>query len=241
MKKVMILLMLVLTVSLFAKGEKTVAQLNAELKSLNNSQKEVMALSYLYGEQQNRGLTLTAIAWREGVFRKDAANPKEGKYGTWGVYQVTMEDALRRNHMKPTKENIEFLRVKLLTDLKFAAEDAMKELKAWDAKHVRDGKANVWRTTLAAYNVGTRADKSPTGNLYAKDIAMRTGMIKKYFNTHPEILADAKEKINAEKRLNNTKLASTLNKEELVGTFIRKNINNLVLLSYALPRHRHQS
>jgi len=192
MKK-LILLLMVLVVSLFAKPLKPESVLAKELTKLDKGQQELLFKSYIYAEQNGYGYTLTAVAWKESNFGKIVANPKEGKYGTYGPYQSKVEDVLARNHLKPTKDNIAKVREQLLHDLKFAANDAIIELKAWDHSHAKKKKVNVYRSTLAAYNAGTAAEKSSLGKGYAEDIVHRLPIVKKYIMSKPELLASYKE------------------------------------------------
>lgn len=180
---------MVVTVLLYAKPIKTTEMLKKELDSLKPAQQELLVKSYIYGEPHDAGHTLGGIAWIESNFKMGVANPREGRYGTYGIYQSKVEDVLVRNNLKPTKENVENIRKLLSTDLKFAARDAVTELKAWERLHVKQGKVNTYRSKLASYNAGTKGPNTAVGKAYAADVARRAVLIKHYLASNPHLIA----------------------------------------------------
>lgn len=189
MKRILVVLMLLLTVTL---SGKTVDDYVRELKQLNKQQYLILSLAYSIGRKSDLELTLTAIVWKESSFGKQIANTKDGKYGSFGVGQILLETAMSRNGYKSNDERLK-LKMQLLTDNVFNLEQAVKELLYWKSIYKDRMNHYDWlRLTVASYNAGWRTVKSPKGKRYADDVMLRIKAIRKFFltsKTFPEKLS----------------------------------------------------
>lgn len=176
-----------------------------QLTQLNDKQFVILVKSIKHGEKYNKGEKLGAIAWRESNLGKYVANPKEGKYGTYGVYQSTVEADRPKHNMKHTLANVKKMRQLLLNDLMFAANDALTELKYWESCY--KDKKNKDKVVLASYNAGTKGIKSSNALAYADDVMLRTKVINKYVEQNKQYITARYNTIVAKEY---TKLALTV-------------------------------
>lgn len=172
-----IVVLLLVLGSLFANTEKA---LYDELTKLTQQQKYIMYESYILGAEHDLGYTLAAIAWKESKFGLWIINLADGKHGSFGVYHILLESAMFRNGVSDSSSWYKSrLAEKLMIDLNFAANEALSELLYWKKKWSRLDR--VWSRTVASYNRGNASINSNSGREYAKDILLRTKVIKKYF------------------------------------------------------------
>lgn len=147
-----------------------------ELHNLDHDQYKVLIDSLSYGKSYDLGYTLAAIAWKESHFGKYKVNQSDGEYGSYGVYHILLDTALRRENIKDTGYiNRHTLKLKLITDNSVNAAHALTELNYWKKYH-----KGSYKKMVASYNAGWKSTKSNYGYRYYKDISKRVKVLKSY-------------------------------------------------------------
>lgn len=180
MLKRIILALLLFTCMLVGK---TVDDYLRELRGLTDTQSAFLVASYIEGKKNDLGFTLASIVWKESSFGRCLINKRDGKYGSFGLAQILLQTALRRNKVDPNNRKArEQMINKLITDHTFNLREATKELLYW-RKQYRDIKKSKWwyLHMVASYNAGWRGFKSSSGESYFKDISKRTKALKIFF------------------------------------------------------------
>tara|TARA_R110000803_G_scaffold13482_9_gene37907 strand:- start:1539 stop:2066 length:528 start_codon:yes stop_codon:yes gene_type:complete len=147
-------------------AEQAVAKRCTELHSMNAKQINIMVQSYILGEKQDLGYTLSAIAWKEsqaGSYPINISDP------SFGVHHILITSAIKRSGLKDTSFNRNRLAAKLL-EHKVSSMYAIQELKFWQRKYEND-----WIKVWASYNAGYSWQN---GLKYANDIKQRIQLIK---------------------------------------------------------------
>lgn len=171
--KILLSLML-LCISIFAldpaKGEYV-----KELDNLSPEQEQVLRDSIAFGEKHNMGYLFAAISWKETNFGERSVNDTDGKYGSYGPYQILMDSALSRIDLPGAtrQQKIHLIKWCLIHWHYFSATMAKKELDTWSKIHKGD-----LHKTLASYNVGGKSTSSPVGARYARDVIWRVKVLK---------------------------------------------------------------
>ena len=162
---------------------KTVDEYLQELKSLSDTQSAFLVASYVAGKEHDLGYTLASIVWKESSFGKFLINKKDGKYGSFGLAQILLQTALKRNNINPKdKKARDQLINRLITDHKFNLTEAIKELLYWKKQYKNVKKSRWWYLHMvASYNAGWKGFKSKSGERYFKDISKRTKALKIFF------------------------------------------------------------
>lgn len=175
-----LLLVLVLSLNL-AYGTNKIRQYARSLEKLSTEQYITLVLAYRKGAELGMGLLLTAIVWKESSFGIRTVNTRDGKNGSFGIAQILLDTAVKRNNVK-TKEERERLKFRLLTNPDFNLDQALKELMFWK-EFYKKKKIKQWRLyTVASYNAGRKSYDSPLGQKYANDIAIRIEALKVFLN-----------------------------------------------------------
>lgn len=151
------------------------------LERLTTEQYITLVQAYKKGCEQGMGLLLTAIVWKESSFGRRMVNSRDGKNGSFGVAQILLDTAMKRNKVTSTKDK-EKLKFKLLTNPDFNLEQALAELTFWREYHKKRNKRQ-WRLfTVASYNTGKKSYNSTLGKKYANDIAVRIEALKMFLD-----------------------------------------------------------
>lgn len=131
--------------------------------SLGLSQKDILILKEIKSLSDDRmtQYTLMAIAIKESSVGKYLVNDKSKDYG---LFQANIKTVLSREDVDDTKENREYFSNKLVTDVRYAVNNALQELTYWQGVHEES-----WAKTWASYNTGWKYE-SKTGLLYATSI-----------------------------------------------------------------------
>lgn len=161
---------------------KTVKDYVEELRNMSEEKYTFIVIGYYIGVKYDLGLTIPAIMWKESSFGRYTINKKDGRYGSFGVAQILLETALRRNkNLKLTREE---LRIKLITDHRFNIEQARDELLYWKDYYKNKLGYKYWFTHMvSSYNAGWRGYSSRQGREYAEDIKKKIKALKIYFQT----------------------------------------------------------
>lgn len=189
MKKLFLLLMVVITTTLFgATNQKTaeVSNYYNDLGKLSNDQRKVLVEAYIAGESNKLEKTLVAISWIESSLGERLENLSDGKYGSYGRYHALMETVLDRHGMKADKSTRIAIAKKLKTDPNFANSEVIAELTYWSKVH--KNKNNPYREMLASYNAGTKGLKSGAGQSYANDVVKRVKAIELYMKDNKQLI-----------------------------------------------------
>lgn len=162
---------------------KTVDDYLLELRGLSDTQSAFLVAAYIQGKKYDLAYTLTSIVWKESSFGKFLINKRDGKYGSFGLAQILLQTALRRNNMNPnSKKAREAMINKLITDHSFNLSEATKELLFWKDHYKNVKKSRWWYLHMvASYNAGWKGYKSKSGKAYFKDISKRTKALKIFF------------------------------------------------------------
>ena len=177
MKKVLLSLMFVVSMSFANSDSAKVNKYYKDLYKLNDEQIYNMMFSYAMGNKNGNdlGLTLAAIAWKESLFGKYTINLADGKHGSFSMYQIHLDYAAIRNNIK-TIWSKSRLAESLLRDKSFAAEEAIGIL-----KYFMNRNGCNWRCAVASYNAGFSGLKSKEGKAYVHDISLRIKALDRKF------------------------------------------------------------
>lgn len=167
--------------SLYAGLTKYEAKLMRELDNLTDKQKLVLLHGYVTGQDTGYDV-LPAIAWKESGFGKKVINSKDGYSGSFGVYQVQLKTAGGMLGIKVKKgNNVHPLKDTLTYDLDFNTYLAVEALKYWD----KNGRS--MSNILARYNGGGRGPSIKRAQAYAKDVLIRSKVVKLYIQRKPMV------------------------------------------------------
>ncbi len=131
--------------------------------SLRLSEKDILILKEIKSLSNDQMIqyTLMAIAVKESSVGKYLVNDKSKDYG---IFQANIKTVLSREDVEDTKENREYFSKKLVTDVRYAVNNALQEITYWQGVHDQS-----WAKTWASYNTGWKYE-SKTGLLYATSI-----------------------------------------------------------------------
>ena len=187
-KVVVIMLVVILSSTAYSKQDKSfedklVDLYVQELEELDEEQLELMLRVYSLGGEHGLGYTLVTIAWKESDFGKYNINLSDGKYGSYGVFQIRLDYALKRNNIK-TKWKRDRFAEKLLNDLEFSTNEAVKVLNFWINHHKKNTKKGQrLLNVFASYNAGYKHG-GKKGAQYGKDSIRRFKAVQKYFKKY---------------------------------------------------------
>ena len=167
---------LTLCLLLTAVVSKSVDEYVNEIYNMPQDKKMTLLYSYLYGLHHDWEGVLPAIAWRESNLRK-VSNPKDGKMGSYGIYQVQVFYHLKAMNLKITDANIKAYSQKLTTDHYYNATAAVINLEYWAKLHGRESLTKI----LASYNGGVNGVNLKVALDYAEDIKKRIRAIRIVF------------------------------------------------------------
>lgn len=131
--------------------------------SLRLTEKDILILKEIksLSDDKMTQYSLMAIAIKESSVGKYLVNDKSKDYG---LFQANIKTVLSREDVDDTKENREYFSNKLVTDVRYAVNNALQELTYWQGVHEQS-----WAKTWASYNTGWKYE-SKTGLLYATSI-----------------------------------------------------------------------
>lgn len=131
--------------------------------SLRLSEKDILILKEIKSLSKDKmtQYSLMAIAIKESSLGKNLVNDKSKDYG---LFQANIITVLSREDVDDTKENREYFSNKLVTDIRYAVNNALLEIQYWQGVHDES-----WAKTWASYNTGWKYE-SKTGLLYATSI-----------------------------------------------------------------------
>lgn len=151
------------------------------LNKLKTEQYINLVLAYRIGNQNDLGLVLAAIVWKESGFGVNTVNSRDGQHGSFGLAQILLDTSMARNNIT-TEEGKKNLKFRLLTDTKFNLSEAVKELKGWIRYHRDVYKRKDWSIrAIASYNTGRRSYDHPRGKKYADDVDIRLAALRLFF------------------------------------------------------------
>lgn len=179
--KMLAMLALVVTISY---GSDKLSSYIKELDKMSETQASYLVASYYAGDKIGMGLSLAGIVWKESNFGKYIVNSKDGKYGSFGLAQILLTTAMKRNNVKG-KQAREELKLRLMTDHAFNLKQAVNELRYW--KEYYTGKTKyVTLRTVASYNAGWKG-YSGKGKEYSNDVKIRRLAILKWLSVKSNI------------------------------------------------------
>lgn len=145
-----------------------------QLDKLTKVQQSTFLQGLEYGLDNELGYLMVAISWKESNLGLDNINKGDGRHGSYSVYQILVDTAMRKLGIKKKNEwKLVGLKSRLLLDHNFAADLAVDELKYWYKVH----KGNI-KKTLASYNAGWKSTDSARGSAYAEDILLRVKVLE---------------------------------------------------------------
>ena len=147
-----------------------------EIYNMSQDKKMTLLYSYIYGIHHDWETVLPAIAWKESNLRK-VSNPKDGKMGSYGIYQVQVYYHLKAMNLKITDANIKAYSQKLTNDHYYNAYAAVVNLEYWAKLYGRESLTKI----LASYNGGMKGVKLKVALNYAEDIQKRMKAIRIVF------------------------------------------------------------
>lgn len=168
-------ILLILTMWVGLMFATTVEKYHSELQKLDYQQKVDMMFAYAMGIDDDLGLVLAAIAWKESNFGEVPVNVSDGKYGSYSMFHILLDYAAIRHSAKSNYAKNQ-LASKLLQDKKFAAREAIGTLKYFKKKGCE------LKCQIASYNAGGKGLSNPKGKKYAEDILMRMRALHKHFS-----------------------------------------------------------
>lgn len=188
-----IMKLIILIISIVTIEAKSVESYYEDLTKITRNQSFLLAAAYYSGRNDDLGLTLAAIIWKESSFGVKMTNSKDGKFGSFGVAQILLETAMVRNNVKTKKQRRE-LKLRLISDVSFNLEQAILELKYWKKQYKDIRKNRYWFSMmLASYNAGWRSYNHPKGKAYSDDVKKRIKALKLYFKRTTKFDKVAKE------------------------------------------------
>jgi hypothetical protein len=122
------------------------------------------------GEQHGLSYSLMAIAIKESSLGKYLVNVDSKDYG---LYQAHLKTVIDRQNVKDTSWNRNKFAMKLISDFKFATNNAIEELAYWQKIHKND-----WTKVWSSYNGGWKYN-SKEAKKYSQDIASIIRELKK--------------------------------------------------------------
>lgn len=164
-------------------NEKTIQKYMKDLENLSPEQRDVLYSTWLIGSKENLGYTLATIAWKESNFGKWMLNLSDGKYGSYGIFHINLEYAIKRNNIK-TAWGRDRYADKLLADIEFSSKEALNILKYWQMIHKKEMKGKeLLKNIFASYNGGFNY-KSPQAIAYSKDASLRIIALQRHFQKY---------------------------------------------------------
>jgi len=157
-------LLLTLSLTLFLQSQ----TLKEELLNLNKTQLKTVKFIKTYTPKKYRQVAL-AIVWQESRFGKYLANPKDGRYGSYGIFHNLLSSVLKREGVSINKYNIERYKNLLKTYHKFALKHFLLEYKFWLRKRNQN-------KAIKMYNCGY--GKKCGG--YLNKVLIKLKLVKKY-------------------------------------------------------------
>ncbi len=188
------------------------------IEEFSDTQKEIIAYAYNYGQKYNFGSTLAAIAWHEscaGEYRINFADPSAG------IYHALIPGVIKRYRMlNDTGFNRNIIGTQLIKDDEFASKVAIDELLYWNK--TRDGN---WKDIIKSYNKGFSWEKNEKMNElaenYYKSIKAKKDILEKWIPNNINNIA-LKEREPMLTDFSNTTNTALKNQEIAVIEKIRK-------------------
>lgn len=141
-----------------------------DLKTLSTEQIETLKEIKKEGEATGLSYTLMAIAIKESRLGEYMVNLDTKDFG---LYQANIRTVLSRQNIKDTTWNRNVFASKLVSDFKFATQNAIEELAFWKRVHKND-----WNKVWGSYNAGYKYN-SKEAKEYSKHIASIIRELKK--------------------------------------------------------------
>lgn len=141
--------------------------LSADLSKLTNSQKEILAKTYIKAKPYGLEFQMMAIAWKESRFGLEPVNLNDP---SCGVFHNLIETVAKNNGLSRGKYADNRICSQLINDFEFSFNEALDVLLFY-----RDYFKNDWRKAVKAYNAGF---KIKNGESYYKDILKRIIQLK---------------------------------------------------------------
>ncbi|EPU3828887.1 transglycosylase SLT domain-containing protein [Campylobacter coli] len=175
MKK--LILLMVISVSTLLSNNELFSKYYKDLTKLNIDQINIMSISYFTGKQNDLGHTLAAIAWKESDFGRYSINLADGKYGSFGPYQIHLHLHVKALGIKTTWSRSREAE-RLINDVEYSSKVALEHLLYW--KERSKGNKSPYKNMIASYNAGNAGLKNKVGKAYAEDVVIRVKVIEKF-------------------------------------------------------------
>lgn len=174
MKAILTSLLISLFMFCYAGTDLSKHKYTKQLDNLTKLQQSTFLQGLEYGIDNKLGYLMVAISWKESDLGRVTVNKSDGKHGSYSMYQILMDTAMKKLGIKKQSEfQILAVKARLLLDHKYAADMAVDELKYWYKVHKGDIKK-----TLASYNAGWKSTDSKRGNAYAEDVLLRVKVLE---------------------------------------------------------------
>lgn len=160
--KLKIILFILLFISSFASA--------IDIQNLTPQELETLKKIKQTGEEYDLSYSLMAIAIKESKLGKFMINDKTQDFG---IYQANIKTVINRHNVTDTALNRGLMASKLISDFKFATNNAIAELVYWQKIHKND-----WTKVWGSYNAGFKYN-SKEAKEYSQDIAQIIKELKK--------------------------------------------------------------
>jgi len=144
-----------------------------KIDSLTTEQYNNLIWIYQQGKKYDLELSLTAIAWQESQFGKYPINLSDP---SGGLFHNLLGSVCYRLNLAPNQWNQSRILERLISDKKFALQQAVAELYYWKNYWKVRNKKYLWKRMISSYNGGHK------GNIkYYKNIVKKVRYLKRYF------------------------------------------------------------
>lgn len=179
MKKLILLLLLVVTTIYGETDTQKLERYTQELYKLDKSQMQILKDILLLDIDKGFELEMATLAWKESNFGKWMINITDGKYGSFGLYHIRLDYALVRNKITSSWGKSRYTE-KLLYDFELSSNEAVTLLLYWHNYHRKNNKQDVKKYMFASYNGGYKLSKQAIA--YGEDAILRLEALRKFIS-----------------------------------------------------------
>ncbi len=181
MKRILIIIAMLGMFTVLHGKLKSVNGYYKELQGMSEKQISIMVHSYVSGVKDDLGYTVASMGWNETHFGLitvgDQHIVRNGYRGSYGVYQNLLSSVMTRYKIK--RRYAPVIKDLLKTDITFAAQECLAELKYWE--HRWRNKDISWSRMVASYRAGNHSINSRAGRYNVAMTKRKVAAIKKYF------------------------------------------------------------
>lgn len=141
------------------------------LSLFNNTQSNILIKSIIKARENGLNYELAAIALVESNLGHSSINIFDGRYGSYGPYQLNIYWYIKENKLT-SKNQINKLVNDLITNIDISSEIAIKQLKYWINRYgsIDDG--------ICGYNSGKQCSKSEKGREYMLKVKNKISILE---------------------------------------------------------------